>query len=122
MYCNLFTRIAMPSYFFTIQLRYMKKNIHVIVAIIGVILQLLTNQTFAQSSNIGEELITITGKVVSTKDNQPLSNVSVKVLKSKTGTISGDDGVFTIKVKKELLYNFRGLTYFPKTFLFLIPK
>jgi hypothetical protein len=45
----------------------MKKNIHVIVAIIGVVLQLLTNQTFAQSSNsnAGEELVTITGKVVS---------------------------------------------------------
>ncbi len=84
----------------------MRKKIHVIVAIIGVVLQLLSNQIKAQSSNAEGELITVTGKVVAIKDNQPLSNVSVKVLKSKTGTITGDDGGFTIKVKKGVTLQF----------------
>ena len=86
----------------------MKKNIHVIVAIIGLALQLLSNQVIAQnaSTTAGNDLVTVTGKVISIKDNQPLSNVSVKVLKSKTGTISGEDGSFTIKVNKGTILQF----------------
>jgi TonB-linked SusC/RagA family outer membrane protein len=86
----------------------MRKKIQVIIAIIGVVLQLLSNQVKAQTSNSNAEggLITVTGKVVGIKDNQPLSNVSVKVLKSKTGTITSEDGVFTIKVKKGVTLQF----------------
>ena len=86
----------------------MKKNIHVIVAIIGLALQLLSNQVIAQnaSTTAGNDLVTVTGKVISIKYNQPLSNVSVKVLKSKTGTISGEDGSFTIKVNKGTILQF----------------
>ncbi|MEN9976823.1 MAG: hypothetical protein RIR36_983, partial [Bacteroidota bacterium] len=66
----------------------MKKKIHVIVAIIGMALQLLSNQIIAQnaSTTAGNDLVTVTGKVISINDNQPLANVTVKVLKSKTGT------------------------------------
>jgi len=41
----------------------------------------------------------ISGKIVSSKDNIPLGNVSVRLTKSKTGTISADDGSFTLRVK-----------------------
>jgi len=82
----------------------MKKNIHVLMAMFGLAICLLSNTIIAQSTNpastSGNDFITITGKVVSIKDNQPLSNVSVKILKAKGGTISTEDGSFTIKVKK----------------------
>ncbi len=80
----------------------MKKNIHGFMAMFGVAILLLTNSVIAQNanSNAGNDLITVTGKVISIKDNQPLSNVTIKVQKSKGGTISTDDGSFTIKVKK----------------------
>jgi TonB-dependent starch-binding outer membrane protein SusC len=82
----------------------MKKNIHVLMAMFGLAICLLSNTIIAQSTNpastSGNDFITITGKVVSIKDNQPLSNVSVKILKAKGGTISTEDGTFTIKVKK----------------------
>ena len=86
----------------------MKKNIHVIVAIIGLALQVLSNQVIAQnaSATAGNDLVTVTGKVISIKDNQPLANVSVKLLKSKTGTISAEDGSFTIKVNKGTILQF----------------
>ncbi len=70
----------------------------------GVAILLLSNSLLAQNakpvSGSGNDLITVSGKVISIKDNQPLANVSIKVLKSKGGVISGDDGSFTIKLKK----------------------
>ena len=58
----------------------------------------VTNQKIAnqQGSTVGK---LISGKVVTAKDNLPLGNVSVKLSKSKTGTISAEDGSFSLSVK-----------------------
>ncbi len=80
------------------------------MAMFGVAILLLSNTIIAQNANsvskTGNDLITVTGKVVSIKDNQPLSNVSVRLLKSKQGTTTGDDGSFTISVKRGMVLQF----------------
>jgi len=45
-------------------------------------------------------MVLISGKVLGSKDNLPLGNVSVKVTKSKKGTATTDDGSFVIQINK----------------------
>lgn len=53
-----------------------------------------------QSQTTEPETRTIKGKVLLLKENTALSNVSVQASKSKAGTVTGEDGSFTIQVKK----------------------
>jgi TonB-linked SusC/RagA family outer membrane protein len=60
-------------------------------------------QTFAQSQ-------TITGKVTSAEDNNPLPGVSVKIKGTSTGTLTGIDGAYAIKANQGqvLVFSFIG--------------
>lgn len=59
--------------------------------------QVANQKTSTQQVSTDGKLIS--GKVVGEKDNLPLGNVSVKLTKSKTGTISAEDGSFIVRVK-----------------------
>jgi TonB-dependent SusC/RagA subfamily outer membrane receptor len=55
---------------------------------------------------------TVTGKVTDSRDNQPLQGVSVQVKGTTTGTITNDQGMFTISVPSRdsrLIFTYSGL-------------
>ena len=74
------------------------KRIATIAALWVTLLGLLPQAGFSQ--NTAPESRTIKGKVVLQRENTPLGNVSVQTSKSKTGTVTAEDGTFTIVLKK----------------------
>ena len=74
------------------------KRIATIAALWVTLLGLLPQAGFSQ--NTAPESRTIKGKVVLQRENTPLGNVSVQTSKSKTGTVTAEDGTFAIVLKK----------------------
>jgi TonB-dependent starch-binding outer membrane protein SusC len=74
------------------------KRIATIAALWGILLGVLPQAAFSQKAE--PESRTIKGKVVLQRENTPLSNVSVQASKSKTGTVTAEDGTFSIVLKK----------------------
>src|SRR5688572_1717448 len=66
--------------------------------IITSLLLLITATTFCQD-NI---LIEVSGKVVNQEKNEPLSDVSVQIKGSVTGTITDNTGSFILRTKQKL--------------------
>src|SRR5205814_2211135 len=64
------------------------------------------------SLNVAGQERTITGKVISTEDNQSVPGVNVIVPSTTIGTVSGSDGSYSIKVpesSKQLTFTALGL-------------
>jgi TonB-dependent starch-binding outer membrane protein SusC len=74
------------------------KRIATIVALLGILVGAVPLAGWSQTAV--PESRTIKGKVILQKENTPLGNVSVQTSKSKTGTVTADDGSFTIVLKK----------------------
>ncbi|MFN7586066.1 MAG: SusC/RagA family TonB-linked outer membrane protein, partial [Bacteroidota bacterium] len=76
----------------------MKRFLPFLVLMTGAIACLLTHSVSAQTT--APASLTVKGKVVLSKENTGLGNVSVQVSKSKVGTVTADDGSFTIRIEK----------------------
>jgi len=66
-------------------------------------------QSFEQTSN--EDSLTVSGTVLSAKDNTPLSGVSVVVKGTQTGTTTDEEGVYSLTLTEEdqtLVFTFVG--------------
>ena len=72
----------------------------IIILGLSLLFCLLQNPTFAQGLDKNEQSKTVKGTVLNSKDNNPLANVSIKLLNSKKGTTSKADGSFSIEIKK----------------------
>jgi TonB-linked SusC/RagA family outer membrane protein len=64
-------------------------------------LKLLMLSGFIMSIQLLHAQTTVTGKVVDARDATPIPGVSVKLKGTNTGTITGADGSFTLKVDKK---------------------
>lgn len=77
----------------------MKRFLLFLVLMTGAIACLLTHSVSAQTT--APASLTVKGKVVLSKENTGLGNVSVQASKSKVGTtVTADDGSFTIRIEK----------------------
>ena len=71
----------------------------IIILGLSLLFCLLQKPTFAQSADKNEQTKIVKGTVLNSKDNNPLANVSIKLLNSKKGTTSKADGSFSIEIK-----------------------
>lgn len=76
----------------------MKRFLHLSVWLMGIIACLFNGNAIAQ--NNAANLITVKGKVVLSKENTGLSNVSVQASKTKVGTVTAEDGSFTLRIER----------------------
>ena len=60
----------------------------IIILGLSLLFCLLQNPTFAQGLDKNEQSKTVKGTVLNSKDNNPLANVSIKLLNSKKGTLN----------------------------------
>ncbi|MFN7274163.1 MAG: SusC/RagA family TonB-linked outer membrane protein, partial [Bacteroidota bacterium] len=76
----------------------MKRFLPFLVLMTGAMACLLTHSVSAQTT--APASLTVKGKVLLSKENSGLGNVSVQASKSKVGTVTADDGSFTIRIEK----------------------
>ena len=76
------------------------------------IAMLIVSLLFLGAQLVNAQDKTLTGKVISSEDNQPLPGVNVVVKGTTQGTITDFDGNFTLKVSNEaevLVFSFMGM-------------
>ena len=64
---------------------------------------------------VSKETVQISGKVFNAKDNTPLENVTVKVVGTKKGTTTKNDGSFSITIEKGQSLEFSSVSMLSKT-------
>lgn len=87
------------------RLRFMRRLLRKLACL--AVFSFMTIGVFAQQ--------TVTGKVISEKDQKPISGVTVRVLNTSRGTATSKDGTFHIRVSAGNSLEFSGIGYVGKT-------
>jgi TonB-linked SusC/RagA family outer membrane protein len=92
-----------------------KKDVPETLAMVSVLKKLNKSKDLVKLEQLKADPIVIKGKVLNAKDNTPLENVSVKIVGTKKGTTTKEDGSFTITIEKGQFLEFSRINMISKT-------